>query len=272
MLTVELSDHPGQLLTAETQRRGAAATQARSAHEKKMRALKKQRETARRQRKWWTYLLAALAISRHKRRRPRPVAVLPSDAEEILRAGIAGEQLIARELSGALNDDWTLLRGYRNARGEIDHLLLGPRGLFAIEVKSLNATVHVNADTWLADKYDRYGNHVDQYPIADRGGRSPSEQLNQSADALASFLYNRGQAVPVRRVVALAHERSRLGRHTHLTVHVAVTAKDILRLVRDSPDEISEERRKKLQLLIEQDHEFHDKRRARPPRTRGRRR
>jgi len=264
MLTVELSDHPGQLLTAETQRREATVTQARSAHEKKLRVLRKQRDTARRQHRWWTYLRAALAIVRHKRDRPRPVAVQPSDAEEILRAGIAGERLIAHELGQALPDEWTLLRGYRNARGEIDHLLLGPKGLFAIEVKNLNATVHVNADTWLADKYDRYGNHVNQYPIADRGGRSPSEQLNQPADALASFLYNRGQAVPVRRVVALAHERSRLGKHANLNVHVAVTANDILRLVRDSPDEISQERRKRLQQLIEQDHEFHNRRPRRP--------
>jgi len=44
-------------------------------------------------------------------------------------AGIAGEQLVATELGRVLDDDWTLLRGYRNRRGEIDQLLLGPRGL-----------------------------------------------------------------------------------------------------------------------------------------------
>jgi hypothetical protein len=108
-------------------------------------------------------------------------------------AGIAGEQLVATELGRALDDDWTLLRGYRNRRGEIDQLLLGPRGLFAIEVKNLNATVHVDGDRWRADKYDNYGNLVEQRPIADRMGRSPSVQLNEPADDLERFLAERGQ-------------------------------------------------------------------------------
>jgi hypothetical protein len=98
----------------------------------------------------------------------------PTDTEEILKAGIAGEELVAVELGRALDDNWTLLRGYRNRRGEIDHLLLGPQGLFAIEVKNLNATVHIDGDRWQADKYDNYGNLVEQRPIADRKGRSPT--------------------------------------------------------------------------------------------------
>ena len=107
-----------------------------------------------------------------------------ADTEEKIRAGIAGEQLVAAELGRALGDDWTLLRGYRNRRGEIDHLLLGPGGLFAIEVKNINATVHIDGDRWRADKYDNYGNLVEQRPVADRRGRSPSEQLNEPAAEL----------------------------------------------------------------------------------------
>ena len=113
-------------------------------------------------------------------------------------AGIAGEQLVATELGRALDDDWTLLRGYRNRRGEIDQLLLGPRGLFAIEVKNLNATVHVDGDRWRADKYDNYGNLVEQRPVADRMGRSPSVQLNEPADDLERFLAERGQPAGIR--------------------------------------------------------------------------
>jgi hypothetical protein len=269
VLTVELSDHPGDLLNAATQRREAANTQARSQHEKQLKTLRNQRDQARKQRKWLTYLRLALKISRHKRDRPLPVQARPTDEEEMLRAGVAGERRIAQALSQALDDDWTLLHGYRNARGEIDHLLLGPKGLFAIEVKNINATVRVNADTWLADKFDRYGNHVEQYTIADRRGRSPSEQLNQPADTLASFLHSRGQSVPVRRVVALTHARSKLGTHANLTVNVALGTTDILRMINDSPDELDEQRHNKIQQLIEHDHQFHDKRRPnRPPRRR----
>ena len=60
-------------------------------------------------------------------------------------AGIEGEQLVASGLGHVLNDEWTLIRGYRNKRGEIDHLLLGPHGLIAIEGKHRNALVHCAA-------------------------------------------------------------------------------------------------------------------------------
>jgi hypothetical protein len=261
MRAVELSDHPGDLLTAAIRRREVAGTGARSENERQLTELREQRDTARHGRKWWTYLRLAVAISRHKRSRPLQTSV-PTDAEEILRAGIAGENKVATQLGQALDDEWTLLHGYRNGRGEIDHLLLGPRGLFAIEVKNINATVNVTGDRWLADKYDRYGNLVEQYTIADRRGRSPSEQLNQPADALASFLHGRGQAVPVRRVVALTHPRSKLGSHANLNVSVAVTKAGILRIVRDAPDNFDADRRSAIQNLIEHDHAFHEKRRS----------
>jgi hypothetical protein len=43
--------------------------------------------------------------------------------EHELIAGIEGERLVAAGLGRALDDDWTLLHGYRNRRGEIDHLI-----------------------------------------------------------------------------------------------------------------------------------------------------
>jgi hypothetical protein len=51
------------------------------------------------------------------------------DREASLAAGVAGERLAAAGLGRALGDEWTLLRGYRNRRGEIDLVLVGPRGL-----------------------------------------------------------------------------------------------------------------------------------------------
>ena len=85
-----------------------------------------------------------------------------SDQEAILAAGMTGEQTVATELGAVLGDEWVLLRGYRNRRGEIDHILLGPRGMFAIEVKHRNATVDISGDQWRFRKYDRYGNLVEE--------------------------------------------------------------------------------------------------------------
>ena len=188
MHVVQLSDHPGDLLDDASRRRAAAEKQALAAYEDaliryraRVQMLRVKRDRARAGHRWWAWLRLAVAGWRDKRGVPRPP--VPSaghtDTEERLMAGIAGEQQVAAELGRALDDDWTLVRGYRNRRGEIDQLLLGPHGLFAIEVKNLNATVHVDGDRWRADKYDHYGNLVEQRPIADRKGRSPSAQLDE---------------------------------------------------------------------------------------------
>jgi ferredoxin len=188
---------------------------------------------------------------------------------DLLMAGIAGEQLVATELGRALDDDWTLLSGYRNRRGEIDQLLLGPRGLFAIEVKNLNATVHVDGDRWRADKYDNYGNLVEQRPVADRMGRSPSVQLNEPADDLERFLAERGQPTGIGRVVILAHRRSGLGPVRNSTVEALTSPGDLLTLIANSASRLDHGQRAAIAALIRRDHEFHGRHRragTRPPR------
>ncbi|MGH3154496.1 MAG: nuclease-related domain-containing protein [Streptosporangiaceae bacterium] len=272
MRIVELSDHPGDMLHDATRQRLAAGNRAREGyedaliqHQARVQTIRVNRARARHQHRWWTWLRLAFGGWAQRRHRPRPppAQAAPTDAEEKIKAGIAGEQQVAAELGQALDDDWTLLHGYRNRRGEIDHLLLGPRGLFAIEVKNINATVTIDGDRWRADKYDNYGNLVEQRPIADRKGRSPSQQLNQSATELERFLHQRGQPVTVQRVVVLTHRRSRLGDRRAETVLAGTSTRYVLSLLADSPDHLSDHQRAELQRLIRRDHDFH----ARSPRS-----
>ena len=275
MRTVELSNHPGDMLNEASQRRQTADKREHSRyedaliqHQARVQTVRVKRDRARQQHQWWAWLRLALEIWTEKRRAPRPPGrtTEPTDTEERIKAGIAGEQLVAAELGRALSDEWTLLRGYRNRRGEIDHLLLGPRGLFAIEVKNINATVHVDGDRWHADKYDNYGNLVEQRPIEDRKGRSPSEQLNESATELERFLRQRGQHATVQRVVVLTHRRSRLAPGSHPTVSVATSTASVLSLLNESRQELDHKQRSELQRLIQRDHEFHEKTQRRPSR------
>ena len=148
---------------------------------------------------------------------------------------------------------------------EIDQLLLGPRGLFAIEVKNLNATVDVDGDRWRADKYDNYGNLVEQRPIADRMGRSPSVQLNEPADDLGRFLAERGQPAELQRVVVLAHRRSGLGRVRNPTVLALASPADLLTLIGNSASRLDRGQRAAIGALIRRDHEFHGGRRRTGP-------
>ena len=276
MRVIELSNHPGDMLNDAARRRQAADTRARSAyehalieHQARVQTARVKRDRARRRRQWWAWLRLAFAVWAEKRRAPSPPrppgsGAEPTDAEEKIRAGIAGEQLVAAELGRALKDDWALLRGYHNRRGEIDHLLLGPKGLFAIEVKNVNATVYVDGDQWRADKYDNYGHLVEQYQITDRKGRSPSQQLNESADELERFLRERGQHLKAQRVVVLTHRRSRIAGTSHPTVHIGTSTGYVLTLLDDSPDVLDEGQRTELQRLIERDHSYHERTRRRP--------
>ena len=279
MRVIELSNHPGDMLNTAALRRQTAETKARSTyehaliqHQARVQTARVKRDRARQRRQWWAWLRLAFGVWAEKRRKPRPPSLSASteltDTEEKIRAGIAGEQLVAAELGRALTDDWTLLRGYRNRRGEIDHLLLGPKGLFAIEVKNVNATVYVAGDRWDADKYDNYGNLVERYQITDRKGRSPSEQLNEPADELERFLRERGQQIRAQRIVVLTHRRSRLASASHPTVHVGTSTGYVLTLLDNSPgelDELDERQRTELQRLIERDHDFHERTRRPGP-------
>lgn len=248
MRVVPLSDHPGAMLRDARQRRAA-------------------RDAARPQRRWAAWLRGLFAVLRT--RRPLPVAGpragQPTDEEGKLAAGVAGESFVAGELGRALDDKWTLLRGYHNRRGEIDLLLLGPGGLFAIEVKNQNGRIDCHGDQWWSTRYDKYGNPVEaRREMSDRRGRSPSVQLNEPASLLEGFLASRGHPVTIGRVVALVHPRSQLGRCTRPTVEICLSVRELLRMLYASPVSVTASERAALEQLIVRDHHFHAQ--HRPPR------
>jgi Nuclease-related domain len=134
-------------------------------------------------------------------------------------SGREGEQRVIDHWSHLFSERWTLICGYHNRAGEIDQILVGPSGVFAIEVKYINGTVYCDGDRWWRDKYDNYGNRVEQQiPIIDRGGRSPSGQVNAAADVLQRCLAQQGVTIRVYRMVVLSHPKSRVGRMANLTV------------------------------------------------------
>ncbi len=266
MRLVELSDHPARMLRDLQRRRRVAArhgqaqyASARASHEASLDQERAERDEARAQRRWWRWIRAVFAVWARQRRAPRlPVpASATTDQEESIAAGLAGEQLVASELSRVFGDEWVLFHGYRNRRGEIDHLLLGPRGLFAIEVKHRNATVYIDGDRWRYEKFDQWGNRVESGSIEDRTGRSPSMQVNDAADELERFLGTRGQGIQIARIVILNHPRSKVGGYRGLTVQVGTSTDYIVGLVNDSQAELPTARLAQLERLIERDHQFH---------------
>jgi hypothetical protein len=260
-----LSDHPGDLLAEIVRERGRAVRQSDGVAAK----MARERDKARAEHRWLTWVRLIFAVRRARRtaRRQQAQSASPTNREQALRAGGDAEQRVADELGGALTDEWLLFRGYRNARGEIDGLLLGPRGLFAFEVKYVNATVDIQGDDWWAAKFDKYGNQVEaRAPMTDRGGRSPSRQLNDPASALADWLRRRGHQASVKRIVLLTHHNAQVGTSRGATVQVVKSAQGLLRLVERAPVTLRAGQQAEIAELIRRDHQHFAARRARPAR------
>jgi Nuclease-related domain len=184
-------------------------------------------------------------------------------------AGVEGEHALTWGLSN-LPDEWVMLRGYRNQHGEIDHLLVGPLGLWAVEVKRRPVRVHVTGDEWRYEKLDRWGNVVETGWATDRRGRSWARQANDAAHDLRLWLGHNGYQVPIHTAVMLIHERAQIGQCENLTVNLLATepqqlVEEIWRL----PSPLSPMACTEIVKLIRRDHHFHNQRRQdsrRPPR------
>lgn len=251
-----LSEHPDAMLaTAVRWRRGRVLERAA-----RVESARQDRDRARSERRWLTWARLALAVSRAKREAARqPVAPhVPSGREEALRAGRNAERRVARQLARSLDHSWVLFRGYRNARGEIDGLLLGPRGLFAIEVKHRNATVYIRGDDWQAQRFDREGHSRGaRIPMRDARGRSPSEQLTEPVAALGRWLRENGRETPITPVVLLTHDNGRVGSLERPTVQVVRSVRSLVALVSRSPARLDGKRCEEIGRLIRRDHKFH---------------
>jgi hypothetical protein len=266
MRVVELSNHPGTLLRETRLRPDTGARQdeascaaAPQQHQASVLQAQQARDQARAQHRWLAWLRGIFAARRERRSTPMPPQATRTrtDRQEILMAGIEGEQLVAAGLGRVLDDEWTLIRGYRNRGGEIDHLLLGPSGLIAIEGKHRNALVHCAGDHWWFTKFDKYGNPVERGEMTDGRGRSPSQQVNQPASQLENFLRARGHPVAIERVVLLTHPRSRVGNCLRPTVQIATTTGQVIGMLNDSGTALSGPEREQVERLIIRDHRFH---------------
>ena len=275
MKTIVLSDHIGdrrKALAEERDREYDAALQsykdAVKRHEQELSRREQALVEAFRQRQVWRTILGffsyvcflfdtgprAPALVRRRTR-------LRTREETLLEVGREGEQRVAALLGRMLGDEWMLLTGYCNPRGEIDQILVGPLGVFALEIKNLSGQIHCQGDVWWRDKYDSRGRIVQtNLPVTDRTGRGPSVQVNTAADCLQQFL-NRTLTIRIVRAVIFAHDRSRMGTISNQTVEYIApldeaTIKDMLTIVKSPLDATQAS---SVVALIERDHKFHEK-------------
>jgi hypothetical protein len=275
MRLIPLSDHAGAELARTRHEREAA--QARSqeryqrdlaAYHRSLRDARERRDQARPWRRPFGWVRWALTLRRLERTsRPRPPVAIAPDADEGAReGGVYGEQEVADVLGRALDEAWVLVKGYSNARGEIDYLLLGPGGLFAVEVKYVNGTFTITRDRWSYVKYDNYGNPVGRGVLADGGQRRrpPHLQLGEPLQLLEGFLQKSGLPVRLRGVVLLNHPKARIEqRADDIGVQVLTSTAQLLRLAQSRETVISAAQLAQIERLIVRDHNHNAERRRR---------
>lgn len=107
------------------------------------------------------------------------------------RKGLEGETIVSQELSRLPNNYYVIhdVTLHYKRRVQIDHVVVGPTGIFAIETKSMGGNLRPHLNGWLQGA---------------KVIRSPQHQAMQGALILSSLITQRAQAV-----VALSNPRAR---------------------------------------------------------------
>ena len=93
--------------------------------------------------------------------------------------GWNGEKRVVEVLRTSLENDYFLINNvrFRDSHGDIDHIVLGPNGIFSIETKNWRGKITCNGDSW--QREDR--------PLV---GTSPSEQAKKNAFRVRNAIEN----------------------------------------------------------------------------------
>jgi hypothetical protein len=93
----------------------------------------------------------------------------------ILKAGQKGEKQTINLLKKSLNDNYCLINGVRvRGLGDVDHVVVGPNGVFVLETKNWSGKISCNGDLW-----QRNGKTIQA---------SPSHQAKNNAVAIRKLI------------------------------------------------------------------------------------
>jgi hypothetical protein len=143
----------------------------------------------------------------------------------IYNGGLQGEKSVVKHLSKTLSDDYYLLNDVymRNGGGgDIDHVVLGPNGVFVLETKNWSGKINCNGDDW-----QRPGKH---------DMSSPSRQAKRNAAKIIHLIDSlRSLSIWVEGIVVFTNRNVKLNINnptvpilklhqltSHITAHKAI--------------------------------------------------
>jgi hypothetical protein len=133
----------------------------------------------------------------------------------IYSGGWTGEKQLANLLISKLNDDYYLLNDLylHNGSGDIDHIVLGPNGVFVLETKNWNGVISCNGDQWQRVGKPRFSS-------------SPSRQVKRNAAKIKQIIENS----PNLRSLDISVEGVVVFTNNHASLHLNNPAVPILKL------------------------------------------
>ncbi len=133
----------------------------------------------------------------------------------IYNGGLAGEKQVADLLTHTLNDDYYLMNDFylREGAGDIDHIVLGPNGVFVLETKNWSGNISCNGDEWQRSGKKNFSG-------------SPSRQVKRNAAKIQQIIGGnpslREMGIWVEGIVVLTN--------IHATLHVNNPTVPVLKL------------------------------------------
>ena len=111
-----------------------------------------------------------------------------------LQAGLRGQRLLPRALSG-LDDSYYLINSLNlpGRADDIDHVVVGPNGVFALETKNHRGRIFWRDGQWYQSKMSRGGHLQPERPM-----RDPARQLKRNVDYLRSCINRTDRALSQR--------------------------------------------------------------------------
>jgi hypothetical protein len=145
------------------------------------------------------------------------------------RVGANGERATAKALRPLVVAGWTLINDIATGRGNFDHVLVGPRGVFLLETKNLSGIVSVERGVlsvrWHEDPHDGHEN-----PRLARRVRGAAAELHKA-------LREHGSPTRVQPVVVLW---ATFEQRSLLSDRVAwIRGKEVANVLKERPVELS---------------------------------
>lgn len=129
---------------------------------------------------------------------------LSARERSILVSGVAGERHI-RELLARLPDQYTVVSNlwihHQGQASELDHVVVGPTGLYVVETKNHNGRItgFADADEWRQQKTGRGGGHYESTM------HNPIKQVKTHVHRMAGYMHDHGLRVWVDGVVIFSN-------------------------------------------------------------------